>query len=823
MGRKKEIDDLVNLLKNPDIRLITLHGFGGTGKTRLAVELGRTVLDLFPDGVWFVALDPLSSPDHIISATAAALGFAFHGPEDQKSQLTCFLRDKKLFLIFDSLEHLLPDGSTYLYDLYQNVTEAKFLVTTRQPLNVVWEWVYPLHGLEYEIGAPGPKEDMPAAVQLFLQHLGRVTGTAVGSDPMYAAQICQMVRGIPLALILAASWGRTLGCEEIAREIQQGISFLQIQQRNFPEKHSSMQAVFNHSWQFLSDQEKFALQKLVIFQGGFDRQSAADVAGAGLPIIAALVDKSLVERVSKDRFQIHELLRQYLKERLTESGEERWTRGQHLACYAKTAKRAEHELVGEQFEKWAKWFNTEIDNIRAALEWSLENRSVSSLQDGLSLMLKLDRLWQQHPYLKEGLKLINRLLTALPNELRPRLYAEGLNFASELSYRLRNYAEARRLAVEVVKLGLELNDLSLVGDAYYSQALEAFMRNDLVTSHSFARDALESYQKIEVPLKTALTINLIGDIEFYLGNFAVAFRHHMRALDVTRALRDESSIAVILQSLASLAAVDPSIGLEKSRTWIEEGMQYASRANDITLVQTFLMYKGEILRQEGRYEDAIAIYEETVRTINDAVSKEEYIVIWLNLGFAYFRVGEYDRSRQIFLDNLAEILKIKRNIYHELPHCLLGIAGVAVVEGKARLAATILGSLEIHKKTLVFWPTDRSEYERISAFVKAQLTEKQFNQLYKEGQTLSLADSAQLVQNQGINGKSQDEKRPSRLTNRELEILRLVAQGLSDAQVAEQLVLSRRTVNAHLTSIYNKLGVNSRVAATRFALEKGLV
>jgi len=227
IGREKEIGDLIGLLKNPEVGLITLHGLGGTGKTRLAVETGRATLDLFPDGVWFVALAPLSSPEHIIPATAAAIGFSFQSHEDQQSQLIRFLHDKKLLLIFDNLEHLLPEGVTFLEELFQDTPETKILVTSRQPINAVWEWVYPLHGLEYEGSTSAPNGELPAAVHLFLQHLSRVAGPEAGNDDACAIQICQLVRGLPLALLLAASWGRALECSEIVQEIQRGFGFLQ--------------------------------------------------------------------------------------------------------------------------------------------------------------------------------------------------------------------------------------------------------------------------------------------------------------------------------------------------------------------------------------------------------------------------------------------------------------------------------------------------------------------------------------------------------------------------------------------------------------------
>jgi predicted ATPase/DNA-binding CsgD family transcriptional regulator len=821
VGREKEISDLIRLLKKPDVGLITLHGFGGTGKTRLAVEVGRVALEMFPDGIWFVALAPLNSPDHIFNAAASAMGFTFQSHEDQKGQFLRFLHGKTFLIIFDNLEHLLPASATYFEEILQNAPEIRLLVTSRHPINAPWEWVYPLHGLDYEVGPSVTGGEIPAAVQLFLQHLSRAGAPASDNDPACAAQICQIVRGLPLALLLAASWGRALGCDEIFLEIRRGIGFLQAWQQTFPEKHSSMQAVFEYSWRLLSPQKQSALRKLAVFRGGFDRNAAAEVAGAHLSLLADLLDQSLIERVSNDRYQIHELLRQYLQERLAETGEEKLARDQHLAYYARLARQAEPELVGEPLDVWIARFTTDMDNIRAALEWSLSSHETTNFELGLQLVTSFGRIWQLYNFLKEGLSFLIRFLSAPPDGLGKRAYAEGLSLAAELALRIKDHAEARRLANEALQIGQELNDARLVGDAYRRLSDEAWRWDDFANGRSFAQQALESYQNINDPLRTAVALESLGLSESRASNFAAAYRHLTAALEIARNLKDAISLVSILQSLVTLAAADPQIGLQRARAWAEEGLKYARKYNDIHKIQTFLGLLGEMLRLEGQHEEASRIIEEALQTINEVTPKEELIFLWLNLGFVYSRIGKHDSSKEIFLKSLVELQKFDHLVL-EWFDCLLGLAGVAISEGKAPLAARILGSLELHKEQQLFWPMDKNEYDRILTSVKAQLTEKQFNQFYKEGQALSLKDAAQLILNQGTKEQSRDARRLNQLTKREIEILRLVAQGLSDAQVAERLVLSPRTVNAHLTSIYNKLGVNSRSAATRYAIEHGL-
>jgi predicted ATPase/DNA-binding CsgD family transcriptional regulator len=821
VGREKEIGDLIGLLKNPDIGLITLHGFGGTGKTRLAVEVGRAALEMFPDGVWFVPLAPLNSPDYIFTAAASAMSFTFQTHEDQKSQFLRFLSGKNLLIIFDNLEHLLPASAAYFEEILQSVPEVRLLVTSRHPINAPWERVYPLHGLDYQVTPSVADKEIPAAVQLFLQHLSRAGAPASDNDLACAAQICHVVRGLPLALLLAASWGRALGCDDIFHEIRRGIGFLHAWQQTFPEKHSSMQAVFEYSWRLLSPQKQGVLRKLAVFRGGFDRSVAAEVAGAHLPLLADLVDQSLIERVSNDRYQIHELLREYLKERLVEAGEEKSAGDKHLAYYTHLAKQAEPELVGERLDMWITRFTVDMDNIRAALDWSLRNHEVISIELGLQLMTSFGRIWQLYNFLKEGLSFLTRFLTEPPEGLGKRLYAEGLNLAAELALRIRDYTEARRLANEVLRLGQELDDARLVGDAYRRLSGDARRWDDFANARIFAQQALDNYQKINDALRTALALEILGDSENRASNFAAAYTHLAGALEIARNLKDAISLVSILQSLVTLASADPQIGLQRGRAWAEEGLKYARKYNDIYKIQSFLGGLGEMLRLAGQHEEASRIIEEALQTINEVTPKEELIFLWLNLGFVYSRIGKHDSSKEIFLKSLAELQKFDHLVI-EWFLCLLGLAGVAISEGKAPLAARILGTLETHKEQIILWPADKNEYERILSSVKAQLSEKQFSQLHREGQTLSLKEAAQLILDQGTKEQSRDPGRLNQLTKREIEILRLVAQGLSDAQVAERLVLSPRTVNAHLTSIYQKLGVNSRAAATRFAVEHGL-
>ncbi len=822
IGREKEIEDLINLLKKPEIRLITLHGSGGSGKTRLAVEIGQLESESFTDQVWFVALAPINSTDHLLTAIASALRFDYGSSVDHKKQLFSYLQEKDLLLIFDNIEHLLPDASLFLEELLQNTYQIRILVTSRQPLNMPWEWSYPLRGLEYQQLTSGPEANPnpPAAVRLFLQHLRRGGRTVESGDLACAVRISQLVNGLPLALLLAANWGRTLGCDEIFTEIQRSIGFLKARGQAPSDKHSSMQAVFDYSWKLLSEHEQAALRKLSVFRGSFDRTAASMVTDADLAIIATLVDQALIERIGNNRYQIHELLRQYLHDRLVEAGEYHVTRDVHLDYYTNLARQAEPELLREQQYQWIDRLKLEIDNIGAAQEWSLENPEPAGLQMGIEMLTATERLWTLPLLTKIGAGFLLRSLASFPLDQFPQTYTRGLNLAGWLAYLLEDLPASRQYTAQALQIGLGLNDHRLVADTYYVQSLEAFYRKDYETGQSYAQQALAGYQEINYEPGIARALDSLGRCETYSGNSSEAMHHITAAMDLAKKLGDVRTQYSTLRALGEVTGHDPQ-KLPQSRAYLQEALKYARQFNDKFYTGHILNNLGEIEREEGHLEQAIPHYEEAIAIEKELGRQDELIIDEANIAFVYCRLGQYDRARAIFLKNLAFALK-SDHLELEITTGLLGMAAIAVGEGEVPLAAKVLGSIDATKEPLMFWATDRGEYERTSAAAKALLGDQQFGKLFREGEAMSQAQAAQIFLNPQSKESTRRVELLNSLTKREIEILRLVAQGLSDAQVAERLVLSPRTVNAHLTSVYNKLGVNSRAAATRFAIEHGL-
>ncbi len=327
IGRTEELADIRQLFDNPACRLVTLLGPGGIGKTRLAQEVARQSLEgqgpAFPQGVYFVSLAPLQTADLLAPAIADALMFAFHSEEasdqpqrDHLMQLADYLRQRQMLLVLDNFEHLIS-GSSLVSELLRQAPLLKILVTSRERLNVRGEWAYEIQGMHFpDAGQAGGLENFSAA-QLFLQSAQRAQ---VGFSPSTQeqaeiARICRLVEGFPLAIELAAAWVRLLTCQEIGAEIEKNLDFLADSLRDLPLRHQSLRAVFEHSWSLLPAPEQKLLSALSVFRGEFSRQAAEQISGASLPRLSSLVDKSLLHRNLSGHYEMHELLKQYAREK----------------------------------------------------------------------------------------------------------------------------------------------------------------------------------------------------------------------------------------------------------------------------------------------------------------------------------------------------------------------------------------------------------------------------------------------------------------------------------------------------------------------------
>jgi predicted ATPase len=462
IGRDEALADICKLLTSADHRLLTLVGPGGIGKTHMAVEVASRMLHVFPDGAYFAPLAPLCSPDDILLTVSNTLGFQLLEGKDPLPQVLARLHDRHLLLVMDNFDDLL-DGVALVSSMLNAAPKLRILVTSRERLNLQEETTFRVGGIKVPTNAVTALDN--DAVRLFVGRAqqARPDYSPTAADFAAIARICQLVEGMPLAIVLAAAWMELLTPAEIADEITHSLDFLQTEMRNMPERHRSIRGIFEAAWKRMSEPERKVFAWLSTFRGGFTREGVQQVTGASLPTLMALVNKSLLRRDMDGRYSIHELLRQYATEQLEQSGE--WD----VAFAAHSQYFLEH--LGEQKSTPDNLdaVEADIDNLRLAWNWAIDQRNYDLIDRALDNLhqfcIRRSRYWDALKFFNSALELAEQN----PDQIDPRI-----------SLRLREYRGKMRILLGMEEFDGALADLTYVRDAAHELGDFAWERELLV-------------------------------------------------------------------------------------------------------------------------------------------------------------------------------------------------------------------------------------------------------------------------------------------------------------------------------------------------------
>ncbi len=559
IGREKELGALNALLDQPDHRLITLVGPGGVGKTRLALQVGAEQVACFADGVFFVPLVSVTRADLLSVVIGAVLQVPMDTETDPRQKLLKAVAGQEMLLILDNLEHL-PEAAEFLSALLAAAPEMVILATSRQRLKLRGEWVFPLEGL------PAGKTDAPQAggegssSDLFIQSAARLNPGFAPSPAERASirKICRLLDGLPLAIELAAAWTPVLPCAEIAREIQSNLDFLAEALSDMPTRHTSMRAVFDHSWNLLSPEEQAIFRKLSVFRGGFQREAAEQVAGAALPHLRSLLDKSLIKHTPPDRYDMHELARQYAAQQLASAAEENDARDRAFNCFLDLAQKARSLIEGEEGPAWMQRLEGEMDNIRAALEWSHINGQIEA---GMRLAWAMYRFWYwRNQHVKEARHWLEVFLadaegrSDLPTDLLGNvLYEAGVIAAIQLDQTAAEAYLGRSLAIH-----RSVGDKFGEGAILNSLGTLAFEQNNFLRAKELFKAGLDIDR--EIGQNPAAPLYNLGEVSQFLGDYATARECFEECLQLDREAHNQTSFA---STLAGLARVELQLGERK--------------------------------------------------------------------------------------------------------------------------------------------------------------------------------------------------------------------------------------------------------------------
>jgi predicted ATPase/transcriptional regulator with XRE-family HTH domain len=590
VGRSDEIARVLSLLREPTCRLVTLTGPGGMGKTRLALAAADQAASLFPDGVFFAPLASLGETTFVVSTLAQILGLADGASQDRRAQLIAALQDRRCLIVLDNLEHL-PDVADLVADLLRYAPTLTILATSRSRLHLTGEWSVEVAGL------PLPPVETTnlttlldyAAARLFVEAARRTRSNFVPADgdATAIARICHLVDGMPLALELAAAWIALLSPAQIGEEIAYSLDFLAAPLRDLPLRHRSLRAVFDHSWGLLGDDEQAALRRLSLFPGSFTRAAAAAVAGATLPILAALIAQSLLRRSTADRYDLHDLVRQYAAEQLAASGEFDLARTRLIDFCLGIAEAAAPHLAGSDQATWLDRLGAEIDLLRAGLRHTLDS---GQIEPGLRLALALARFWRVRAHTTEGYGWLTSLLSATEDGVSPRTVAQAYLAAARLAHQsvdretahgwyvralnaFRDQGDAagevsallgmgdatldHRRARALYQQALDLAEGGLddrgIADAVYALASLASGRGDYAEAHDLYKDALARFRHLDDPLAEASTLRAMAIGAFRQGALDSAEASYREALAIHRALETPQGISISLNDLGDVA------------------------------------------------------------------------------------------------------------------------------------------------------------------------------------------------------------------------------------------------------------------------------
>jgi len=554
VGREKEIADIVRALA--ENRLITVIGMGGTGKTRLAIEIGVAQVDredrTFVNGVYFVALASLETTDAIVPTIAKAVGFSFYKAGEPRQQLLDYLREKSMLLILDNFEHLLS-GVDLVTEILNTASQVKIITTSRARLNVQGEQLFHLRGMEFPAWeTPADVQDY-SAVKLFLQSAHRIhlDFELTPDNLKYITRICRLVEGMPLGILLAASWLEMLTPQEIADEIEKGLDFLETDQRDLPDRHQSVRAVFDYSWKLLTPSEQNVFMKASVFYGGFSLEAAQQVTGASLSDLMRLVDKSLLQRSPSGRYEIHELLRQYGAQKLAKVPEELETiKNQHSAYFADYLHQRESALFGKGQKQAMIDIAKEIENIRAAWDWATSHGRVENILNSLV------SLAEYHDIRSEFMD-AERMLSTAEERLEKFLVSNQDSANRLLLARIQT-----RLGGFLISLGNLHRSETLIKtalpvfeifgehrDKAYALYYLGFIPDEWKKQKQYFEEALSIFRKTGDRIGEALSLRGLGEVAISTSGFELTIQRFQESLKFFQELGNERWIASMLDEL----------------------------------------------------------------------------------------------------------------------------------------------------------------------------------------------------------------------------------------------------------------------------------
>lgn len=840
LGRETEIDQICEILDTDTIRLLTLTGPGGIGKTRIALEVASRLESEYAHGVCFVPLAPIQDVTHVIPAVAKTLGIQESGDATVAEVLSSVLRDRHMLLALDNFEHVLDAAAPWLSNLLARCPRLTVLVTSRAALHVTGEWRFPVPPLPVPDARSFELLSENAAVKLFVARAAAVHHDFELDDANAESvrDICHHLDGIPLAIELAAARSNVLSPSALLSRLTDQLTVLAGGSHDLPARHQTMRNAIAWSYDLLSEREQLLFRYLSAFTGGFSLEAAASISAAPewnadgtsvMDVVASLIDQSLVRHASAEageiRFGMLEVIRQFGLDQLQVHGETDTARDAHARWCLALARESEPAMDGSEQVAWLDRLELEHENIRGALTWLTERERIEEAQDLAGSIWFF--LWIRG-YYTEGRQWYRALLGHPLGNERTVARGKAVNALGIIARCQGDLPAALAAQEEAIAIFRECHATRYLARALLCLGVTHRATGRLDEADAACTESQELARTIGDAWGTAAPLVDLGLASAQRGDTAAAWSQMQACADLYRAMGNRWGLSLCLGNLGTfaMAAGDASAA---ERYWQESAaLTYELGAKrDLPFA---LLSLAEVSRHHGDPVSAEAHLREALTIARETGDVYLLGCSLLELGKLATHAQELNDAVALLRESVVTFLPLEN--VDDLAECMVAFADVAIATGEMERAARFVGAADAMLDRGHQARQDRQpgQHQARLGTITSALGMERYRNAWSGGAALTQEEALteamfyppSSAEPRATSDRAQRTGPAHDLSPRELDVLRLMADGLTNQDIADMLFVSPRTVASHATNILGKLGLTSRTGAVAFAIRNGL-